>query len=394
MPKAQNAVDVNLFAGAGGLAIGLKQAGFRPEFLYEKDPVAQATLKANKLTGSTPPHWEVHKGDVTRVDWTGFSSPVRLLAGGVPCQPFSLAGNHLAQMDGRNQFPALIRAVHALTPQAVLIENVYGLLRSDFARYFEYVLRALRSPSVAPKEQESWQEHDRRLKAKEQSRSYSPEYIVESALLNAADYGIPQIRRRVFIVGVRAPLPVFAFPTPTHSRAALIRDQLTGAYWKRHELRRPASLRTLLPKAPLDDGLLPWATVRDALSSLPHPAKSEEATHLNGCLPNHWRIPGARSYHGHRGSLQDWPSKTLKAGVHGVPGGENTVRLGEKTVRYYTLREAATLQTFPVDYVFEGARLHVTRQIGNAVPPLLASVVGTKLLKLLKTAESRKSSRR
>src|SRR5882672_4521209 len=188
MPSVQSSVDVNLFAGAGGLAIGLKHAGFHPEFLYEKDPVAQGTLRANRLTASTPPDWEVHKGDVTKVDWTGFSSPVRLLAGGVPCQPFSLAGNHLAQRDGRNQFPALIRAVHALRPQAILIENVYGLLRSDFARYFEYVLRALSAPSVVPRKQESWQGHNRRLKAKERSRGYSAEYLVGSALLNAADY--------------------------------------------------------------------------------------------------------------------------------------------------------------------------------------------------------------
>ena len=94
---------------------------------------------------------------------------------------------------------------------------------------------------------------------------------------------------------------------------------------------------------------------------------------------NHWHIPGARTYPGHTGSSLDWPSKTIKAGVHGVPGGENTIVLDKDHVRYYTLRETARLQTFPDEHVFSGARLHVTRQIGNAVPRLLAKAVATNV---------------
>ena len=130
---------------------------------------------------------------------------------------------------------------------------------------------------------------------------------------------------------------------------------------------------------PEDDGLLPWVTVRDAISALAVPSDEEYAITRCGAVPNHWSIPGAKRYDGHNGSDMDWPSKTIKAGVHGVPGGENTVRAGH-AFRYYTLRESALIQTFPADYAFTGARIHVTRQIGNAVPPLLARTVATRVL--------------
>ena len=96
---------------------------------------------------------------------------------------------------------------------------------------------------------------------------------------------------------------------------------------------------------------------------------------------NHWMIPGARSYTGHTGSQLDWPSKTLKAGVHGVPGGENTLLCDDGSLRYYTLREMARIQTFPDCHYFTGARSSVTRQIGNAVPCDLAAAIASPLRK-------------
>jgi DNA (cytosine-5)-methyltransferase 1 len=94
---------------------------------------------------------------------------------------------------------------------------------------------------------------------------------------------------------------------------------------------------------------------------------------------NHWDITGARSYRGHTASKLDWPSKTIKAGVHGVPGGENTFVDDKGRFRYYTLREAARIQTFPDSHVFCGARADITRQIGNAVPCVLAEVIAKPL---------------
>src|SRR4029077_1068217 len=108
----------------------------------------------------------------------------------------------------------------------------------------------------------------------------------------------------------------------------------------------------------IEDDLQPWVTVRDALTFPPlRAAAASEGEAWN----NHWEIPGARSYAGHTGSDLDWPSKTIKAGVHGVPGGENTVITDEGMIRYYTLRETARIQTFPDHHIFFGARRTITR---------------------------------
>ncbi len=376
-------LDINLFAGAGGIARGIKKAGFDLALCYENDSTAWKTLKANKLALRDPPQWENHMGDVKLVDWRQIKGRVRLLAAGVPCQPFSLAGKHLADGDGRNLFPELFRAIRDLRPKAVLVENVQGLLRDGFRPYFEYLLRRLECPSMKPRSEELWRQHDKRIRHYQCSPGYQPEYHVVWRLLEAADYGVPQNRRRIFMVATQPDLPVYRFPEPTHSRAALVRSQSDGRYWDTHDLPRPKGRGNKKKQdRPEEDGLEPWATVRDALVGLTEPAECEEDAEIN-----HWIIPSAKPYHGHDGSVLDWPSKTIKAGVHGVPGGENTLvdEVGE--FRYYTLREAARIQTFPDGHIFEGARLQVTRQIGNAVPPRLAAVVARPLQRLLSDGE-------
>jgi DNA (cytosine-5)-methyltransferase 1 len=114
-------------------------------------------------------------------------------------------------------------------------------------------------------------------------------------------------------------------------------------------------------------------TVRDAISDLPDPVVGTEAAKR---APNHKYQAGARSYAGHTGSPLDQPAKTLKAGVHGVPGGENMLALPDGSVRYFTVRESARLQTFPDDYVFHGSWSETMRQLGNAVPVRMASMIG------------------
>src|SRR5438094_4101579 len=192
-------LDVNLFAGAGGLARGLRWAGFDPTLLYESDSNAWKTLKDNKLVPRDPPGRERHKGDVKLVRWQEIKGHVRLLAAGVPCQPFSLAGKHLADRDGRNLFPELLRAIRYLRPKAVLVENVQGFLRDGFEPYFEYILRRLEIPSMKARNDELWKSHDRRLRRHQCSAGYQPEYNVVWRLLEAADFGVPQNRRRIFI---------------------------------------------------------------------------------------------------------------------------------------------------------------------------------------------------
>jgi DNA (cytosine-5)-methyltransferase 1 len=371
-------IDVSVFSGAGGMCLGLRAGGFRPSLLYELDQFAWKTLKTNNLVVSDPPAWEEHKGDVRRVDWHLIQQPVRLLAGGVPCQPFSLAGRHRADEDERDGFPEFTRAIRALRPQAVLAENVYGLLREAFRPYFDYILRRLECPSIAPKLDETWQDHDLRIRKHQRSARYEPEYVVTWRVVDAADYGVAQNRRRVFIIATRYDLSGYRFPKPTHSRDALLRAQATEAYWEKRGFWRPDDCRN--PKfQEKEDGKLPWVTVFDALNGLPDPARNPQ-----GAWMNHWLIPGAKSYHGHTGSPLHWPSKTIKAGVHGVPGGENTLLLnGNGRVRYYTFREAARIQTFPDDHLFEGGRRQITRQIGNAVPCGLTEQIARPLFETL-----------
>ncbi len=346
--------------------------------LYELDRYACASLLHNVKSGGSTLTGQVFQQDLQRIDWKAIASPVRLLAAGVPCQPFSLAGRHHADQDGRNLFPVVIDATRNVRPQAILLENVRGLLRESFRSYFEYILRQLEFPSLKPKGDEAWIDHDKRIRHHQCSSTYEPEYNVTWRLLEAADYGAPQNRQRVFVIATQCTLSPYPFPSQTHSKSALVRSQLRGQYWERHPKIRPAHLSVRPTAHSIDDDLHPWTTVRDSLSSLPAPNGSEADSWMN-----HWEIPGARAYKGHTGSVLDWPSKTIKAGTHGVPGGENSVIDDTGRIRYYTLRELARLQSFPDSYYFEGARLHVTRQIGNAVPCLLAQAVSQPLKSVL-----------
>lgn len=372
-------LDIDLFAGAGGLALGLRHAGFSPLSVYERDKQACETLRHN-VTASGTLAATVYEGDVKEIIWDVFRENVRLLAAGAPCQPFSLGGKHRAQQDERNLFPEVLRSVRALKPRAVLIENVRGILRSDFQPFFEYVLRQLECPSLAGRKGEKWRDHDCRIRQHQCSAGYVPEYHVCWRLLEAADFGVPQLRKRVFIIATRIDLPIYRFPSPTHSREVLENQQFDGTYWQRHQIKKPRT-NELHFRTNGTRETAPWLTVRDALASLPTACADAESASMN-----HWIIPGARSYAGHGGSRLDWPSKTIKAGVHGVPGGENTVVLDDGSVRYYTLREAARIQTFPDQHFFMGARIHITRQLGNAVPCLLAARVAQPLFAILSSS--------
>jgi DNA (cytosine-5)-methyltransferase 1 len=132
---------------------------------------------------------------------------------------------------------------------------------------------------------------------------------------------------------------------------------------------------------------LPWLTVRDALGNIPHPDS-------NHGIPDHIFKGGARSYPGHTGSYIDWPAKTVKAGGHGVPGGENMIRYEDGSIRYLTVYEAKLIQTFPGDFHLAGAWGEAMRQIGNAVPVKLATVLGEHLAKTLEGAGGRNFGRK
>ncbi|MEQ1506674.1 MAG: DNA cytosine methyltransferase [Myxococcota bacterium] len=378
------ATDVELFAGAGGLALGLAAAGITSAHLYERNPRACLTLTSNKEAGHGKKLGEINEVDVRDVDWTALKRPARLLAAGPPCQPFSLAGNHQGDIDPRNEFPATLRAVRELQPAVVLLENVHGLTRDSFRPYFDYILRQLAFPSIGPSPTaEEWSHHDARLAAHALAVGEgAQEYTVRYGVLNAADYGVPQQRMRVVIIATKRGYPVVELPRPTHSRDSLIHAQETGVYWVENGVARPEDYK--VPKrgpAQAEDPehrLLPWQTVRQALAGLGEPFVSEEHPSQHGL------IPGARLYRGHKGSLLDWPSKAIKAGVHGVAGGENIMHLDDGTFRYFTLREMARIQGFPDDYTFHGPRSRIIGQIGNAVPCGLAETLGRSLTKMFR----------
>ena len=371
--------SVELFTGAGGLALGISRAGFTHDLLVEIDKHALATLEENRAHAPKLRNWPpIVPDDVTEVDYAPLKGKVDLLAAGTPCQPFSLGGKHQGELDDRNMFPQVFRATRELRPRAVLIENVRGLMRESVKPYFDYILRQLELPERDPIDGEDWRAHDAKLvEAIEAGVDGSDElsYKVDYEVLNAADFGVPQRRQRIFIVAFRRDLGIT--PThslPTHSRDALLHAQyVDGTYWQEYDLSPqpiPHALinrvRKLGRRAPPPESR--WRTVRDALAGLPEPSDLEE----HSAFHNHAGNPGARAYVGHTGSPLDEPAKTLKAGVHGVPGGENMLRRSDGTVRYFTPREAARLQTFPDEYRFSGPWSEVMRQLGNAVPPEMA----------------------
>ena len=369
--------DIELFAGAGGLSLGLTAAGFGPLIMYERDSDACDTLRHNIESIDSTLSGLVIEADLATSDCLERAPNVRLLAGGVPCQPFSQAGNHAGHDDRRNLFPEFLQAVRRLKPMGVLVENVSGLSRATHSDYFNYVRMQLEFPALAPKPDEDWLEHKSRLEKLRNSRAYRPAYEVYWQVANAADYGTPQTRKRVFIVAVCSGLKPYRFPDKTHGGASLRSDQSTGAYWTRHGVpRKNVPSRRKVDGAELS--LKPWVTSRDALCGLGEPAETEALASLN-----HWTIPGARSYPGHTGSDLDEPSKAIKAGTHGVSGGENTILEDDATLRYYTLREMAIIQGFPNRHLFKGSRSSVIRQIGNAVPPNLAKAIALPLAHVL-----------
>ncbi|MDX8465742.1 DNA cytosine methyltransferase [Mesorhizobium sp. VK23B] len=357
---------VEMFSGCGGLAYGLSASGLKPVAMVEADGAANRTLEANKTAGVTfAADWPITHSDVRRVDWRKHLGNVRVVAGGPPCQPFSQAGKGLGDRDLRDMWPEAVRAVREIRPEGFLFENVRGLLRPVFESYVEALLATLSKCDPV---------HG---------------YAVDRVMVDAADFGAPQRRQRVIVAGFRTDIASsVVFPEPTHSRERLLWDQwVTGEYWEQHGIDKPGE--GSIPRA--DKGMVDrllklrnlgrepktsrWRTVRDALADLGEPNGENQ----------HDFQPGARVYAGHTGSMWDQPAKALKAGMHGVPGGENMLRLDDGRVRYFTVREMARLHGFPDEFVFPGNRTQNTRQLGNAVPVALAQAFASWMRDALET---------
>ena len=362
-------------------------AGFKHSFALDIGRDACETLRQNqKLL--------VLEKDVKDFDFSSIGSEPALLAGGPPCQPFSNAGKHLAKGDPRDCFPHALRAVKALRPKSFVFENVSGMLRRSWVEQVTYLIRQLQEPEIPMYRSENWFDHSARLYRSSLGASVTGRlrYRVQLVKLNAADFGVPQSRNRVIFVGFRDDLNArWSAPLPTHSiESLLVSKWITFEYWGEHGIDPPvvgSRLEIIKAKRALGNPELlirqRWATVRDAIGTLPDP---EKPVGEKNRIRAHEYIPGARAYVGHSGSILDFPSKTIKSGVNGIGGGENMLCKDDQSVRYFTNLEMLRLQTFPDNYKISGTRSSVVKQIGNSVPPLLAKLIGLTIRQSLKRA--------
>jgi DNA (cytosine-5)-methyltransferase 1 len=383
--------SVELFGGCGGLGLGLARAGFRSRIFVEWNADAVATVRLNAASGVEHIRdWQVVHSDVRTLRWEGFRDQLSLVAGGPPCQPFGIGGLKRGADDRRDMWPEAIRAVRETRPTAFLFENVRNLSGPRFRPYLNWVERRLRHVGDSePYREETPADQLTRL-------ALTPiAYRTSVTVVNAADFGAPQVRYRILLAGIRGDLNADpGHPKPTHSLEALIWDQwVTGDYWRRHGIKMPddsaipqrmrhsvSCLRTQMIPPPSR----PWVTLRDATADLGSP---------DG-VNHHLLQPGAKVYTGHTGSMLDMPAKALKAGDHGVPGGENMAILDDGSVRYFTLRESARLVGLPDEYQFCRSWTETMRCLGNAVPTQLSEAAGYWIRRIIEGAGIAKADAR
>lgn len=312
--------SIELCAGAGGQALGLEQAGFRCVGAFEIDRHAADTLRANR------PDWRVVggngesvAGDIRSLDPSPYKG-IDLLAAGVPCPPFSIAGKQLGANDDRDLFPAALKLVGTIKPAAVLFENVKGFAQARFADYRSELIRHL-----------------------EEDFGY---YVIPPAVLNAADFGVPQLRSRFVLIAFRS---------------------------------RTASLRFTWPKTAVGAPPTVGSTLVDLMGKRGWPGAKDWAARANRIAPT---IVGGSKKHG-GADLGPTRAKNQWAEIavdgHGVwdeaPGPE----FPRNSRPRLTTRMAARIQGFPDDWYFSGGKTAVYRQIGNAFPPPVAKAIGLQI---------------
>lgn len=319
---------VDLFAGAGGLSLGLHAAGFQVEAAVEVDSDACQTF-GSMFRGACLLDETILGLDLTRYEG------VDLVAGGPPCQPFSSGGKRLADKDLRNLIPEYVRVVRELRPRAFLMENVFGLGSGSRRPYLASVLQELESIG----------------------------YNVAWKVLNAADYGIPQKRRRLFVVGMQA--GEYRFPEPTHgpgraSRHVAVNDVLNIA--EVHGEPNPS--KVVYAKNP---DIRPRPFDGQLFNGGGRP--------IDSAAPSHTILASAG---GNKTHFVDTLGVVPEYHRHLLSGGKP--RRGQvEGARRLTVRESALLQTFPPETSFYGSRSSQYSQIGNAVPPKLAEVIGRSI---------------
>jgi DNA (cytosine-5)-methyltransferase 1 len=313
---------IEICAGGGGQALGLEQAGFEPLALVEIDAPSCATLRANR------PEWNVVEGDVVDFAAKSYRGKVDLLAGGVPCPPFSVAGKQLGSKDERDLFPEALRLVDECRPRAVMIENVRGFLGAVFDDY--------------------------RGRLKEQLRDLG--YTADWRLLNASDYGVPQLRPRVVVVALpHDTAEFFEWPEPLpHNPSSVgetLDDLMSARGWR---------------------GAKAWKSRADEIAPT---------------------IVGGSKKHG---GPDLGPTRARKAwaelGVDGLTIAEEPPPADYVGTPRLTVHMVARLQGFPDNWKFVGKKTPAYRQVGNAFPPPVAEAVAKQIRRALERAERRARS--
>ncbi|MFD4631346.1 DNA cytosine methyltransferase [Streptomyces sp. NPDC058473] len=338
----QPLTSIEICAGAGGQAVGLHGAGFRHRALVEIDKFAAETLKLNVVERKVWGEEEAAQCEILPMDVKDFKPTVKdldLLAGGVPCPPFSVAGKQLGQDDERDLFPEMLRLVGELTPRAVMIENVAGLVKpfDKFFRYREDIKRELRDM----------------------------EYVVCGwRLLEAADYGVPQLRPRAILVAIRKDCyRGFDWPKPTDELktvAQALRDTMERRFT---DAGRPDGFEKWLKEASEAGTVAP---------TLVGGSKKHGGADLGPTrAKNAWRALGVNGM----GVANDEKEPNLERDL-----GNKDLAIDvpeEKRVGpMLTVEQAAIIQGFPTDWVFAGRKTAQYRQVGNAFPPPVAKAVG------------------
>ncbi len=337
----KNYTLIELFAGAGGLALGLEQAGFQSVLLNEFDKDACETLKKNR------PDWNVVHSDIKDVDFKKYNGKIDILTGGFPCQAFSYAGNKLGFEDTRGTlFYEFARAIKEIKPKVFLAENVRGLISHEKGKTLSVISHVINELGYE---------------------------LVSPQVLKAIFYRVPQKRERLFLVGIRKDLsPFVEFKYPAKfPKVFTLRDALKAGVLYNSDVPKsegqvyPKRKKEILSKVP------PGGYWRD----LPDDLQRE-------FMKGSYYLGGGKTGLARRLSW-DEPSLTLTC----APAQKQTERCHPSETRPLTIREYARIQTFPDAWEFCGSNTSVYKQIGNAVPVNLGYGIARSLVKLLNDIE-------
>jgi DNA (cytosine-5)-methyltransferase 1 len=330
--KSNGLTVVSLFSGGGGLDLGFHRAGYKHIASYELIPICKETLSSNLLCGNI--YGGPENGDVTKINWESYQGKIDVVHGGPPCQPFSIAGAQKGVADSRNMWGEFGRAVNTIKPKAFVAENVPGLLSPKFKDFVDkYIIKQL------------------------------SDYVITTFQMHTADYGVPQIRNRVFFVGFRkkAQLNNFLPPQPTHKWDHLGTQNSCYLSLFNEELQKTMGVRECLGLPNIGfDNLAP--TIRSAFTG-----KRNTTSILNSSA-------GQKSW----GDMQIWPN--------GVQTDRNTASAFPAQNGHFRLsvQDVGLIQGFPESWRFSGAVYQVLGQIGNSVSPPIAYKVALSVLDVLK----------